>query len=59
MEGENSDTIDLYEKAIKLCESGKFEQTIECFDKAIEIDSEFEEAWISKKETLTIIGINE
>jgi len=37
----------------------KYEEEIECYQKALEIDPEYEEALNSKRETIAIMGINE
>jgi tetratricopeptide (TPR) repeat protein len=46
----------LYNRGVDLEKLGKHEAAIECFDKAIEIDSKFEEAWFNKGYALGELG---
>jgi len=40
--------LDLCEQGVKFAESGMYDEAIKRFDKALEIDSEYKEAWNGK-----------
>lgn len=55
MEEKNSDSDDWYDKGLKLSRLGKYEEAIECFEKAFEIDPEYKDACVIKGIALDIL----
>ena len=50
---------ELLRKGLKFLDSGKNEKAMECFDKAIELEPEFVDAWLNKGYTLHHLGKRE
>ena len=48
-----------FNKGVDLYEQGKYEDALECFDKAIELDPDFSDAWYNKGLVLQYLGREE
>jgi len=54
--GENEDALKWFIEGLKLFNEKKFEEALRCFDKAIEINPNFADVWLTKGSILGILG---